>query len=84
MAIFYATFMQRQATKNYYVMITAPNEKQARDAMFEHFGDKWMTVYKGEGFGQQIIDFQLSELIHIQVIDHGCEGHESLEYKLAG
>jgi len=84
MSIFYATFMQRQATKNHYIMITADNEKIARDAMFEHFGNKWMTVYEEEGFGKQIIDFKLSELLHIQVIDHGCDGHESLEYKLAG
>ena len=84
MTIYYATFMQRQATKNHFIMITADNEEQARDAMFEHFGNKWMTVYEEDGFEKQIIDFKLSELLHIRVINHGCREHESLEYKLEG
>ena len=84
MAIFHFTFMSKQAFHKRYVTINAANERQARDAMHDHFGDKWFTSYPEEGFGKQIIDFGLSELVTITVINHGSKEHPSIEYKLTG
>ncbi len=78
---YYATFMQKQATKNHYVLINAPDESTARAAMFAHFGDKFMTVYSEEKFEGQIENFKLKLLLAIAVIDHG---HDSIEYYLIG
>lgn len=74
---YFATFMQKQAFKNHYVTIHADNKELARDAMFAHFGDKFMTVYPGEELADQVAQFDLKELAAIQVIDHG---HGSVEY----
>ncbi len=70
--------MQKQVTKNHYVEIEADNMGVARDAMFAHFGEKWVTVYTAEGFKGQVAEFGLKKLIGIQVIDHG---YGSIEYK---
>jgi len=70
MAIFYATFMQKQATKNHYVKFTADSMGLAREAMHAHFGAEWMTVYDEKGFEGQTEEFNLKELLHIHVIAH--------------
>lgn len=75
---YFFTFMFKQATKNHYVRILAEDEGQARQAMFDHFGDKWFTSYTAEKFKDQPKEFNLKELCAIQVIDHGS----SLEYRL--
>lgn len=80
MAKFYGTFMQKQATKNHYVEFDADNESLARNAMFAHFGDKFMTVYTAKDFDGQVEQFNLKKLIGIQVIVYG---HDSVEYKVA-
>lgn len=74
----YFTFMNKQAFKNKYVCITAENTALARNAMHEHFGDKWMTNYSWEDFEPQIERFGLSLLCNIIAIDHGS----SMEYIL--
>lgn len=70
--------MQKQAFKNQYITIHANNMALARAAMFDHFGDKFVTVYDEEIFAGQPLEFNLTELTAIQVIDHG---HGSVEYK---
>lgn len=77
---YYFTFMFKQATKNQYVRILATSEVKARDAMFAHFGDKWMTSYTAEKFKGQPERFNLTELMSILVTDYGS----SVEYKLIG
>lgn len=67
---FYGTFMFKQATRKMYVEIIAPNEQRARDAMFAHFGDKFMTVYSEERFKGQVEEFGLSKLLTIMVDEH--------------
>lgn len=79
---FYVTFMQKQAFKNKYVRIMATNGSEARDAMFAHFGDKWMTSYEGSAFEGQIERFGLEELCCILVVNHGTKEYPSIEYKL--
>lgn len=71
MTKFYFTFMFKQAFKNLYVEIIAGNEALARNAMHEHFGDKWMTNYTWEQFEPQIDRFGLTKLCSITAIDHG-------------
>ncbi len=80
MAIFYATFMQKQAFKRKYVKIEAQNRWQARDAMFAHFGDRFMTVYEEDGFNEQVVKYNLKQLCEIEVINHGTEEHPNVEY----
>lgn len=85
MADFYATFMQKQAFKNMYVEIVADNESFARQAMFDHFGGKFFTVYPEEKFTNVISDFNLVRLCRIYVINHAAEGQEpNLEFKIGG
>lgn len=74
---FYGTFMQKQATKNHYAEIDADNAALARDAMFAHFGENFMTVYTAEKFNGQVDRFGLKKLIGIQVYNH----HSSIEYR---
>lgn len=64
---FYATFMQKQAFKNKYVQINAPCIESARQAMFDHFGGKFMTVYDSEGFAGQDTKYGISRLCVIDV-----------------
>lgn len=75
---FFATFMQKQAFKSHYVEIWAKDIGLARDAMFEHFGDKFMTIYNEEQFKTQPIDYNLEKLCVINAIDH----ESSKEYQL--
>lgn len=79
MKYFYGTFMQKQATRNHYVKIIAPNEALARQCMFTHFGEKFMTVYSNAEFEGQAEKFNLTELLNILVTDHG---HGSIEYTI--
>lgn len=79
---FYATFMQKQATKNKYVMITAENMDFAREAMFEHFGGKFMTVYDEPEFLPQVDRFGLSMLCRIAVVNHGHDRFTNLSYSM--
>lgn len=83
---FYFTFMQKQAFKNKYVIVQAVDEPQARTAMFEHFGDKWMTSYSHEKFigEDQPRQFNLTPLCFLAVINHGSEEYPSLEYIMIG
>lgn len=69
---YYATFMQKQAFKNRYVQIVAPDVDTARQCMFDHFGGKFMTVYDSEGFAGQDTKYGLSRLciIHCEVWEH--------------
>jgi hypothetical protein len=46
--------------------------------MFDHFGDKFVTLYDEQTFEGQPLEFNLFELTAIQVIDHGFGG---VEYK---
>ena len=62
--------MQKQAFKNHYVEIQADNMMLARQAMFDHFGDKFVTVYDEKTFEGQADEFGLKCLVTIQVIDH--------------
>lgn len=73
MESFYGTFMGKQAFRNNYVKIVAANEVLARDAMFTHFGGKFMTVYTAEQFSGQPEQFNLTELATIYV-DGGGHG----------
>lgn len=77
---YYYTFMQKQATKRAFVKITAENEGQSREAMFAHFGDKFMTGYSEKMFEGQQEEFGLWQLLHIKVVNHGTPEHPSLEY----
>lgn len=70
MSKFYGTFMFKQATREMYVKIIAPNEGRARDAMFAHFGVKFMTIYSEEQFAGQVEKFGLSKLLTIMVDEH--------------
>ena len=79
---FYATFMQKQATKNKYVMITAENMEHAREAMHEHFGDKWTTVYDEPEFLPQVDRFGLTMLCRIVATNYGHEGYTNLGFTL--
>lgn len=36
--------------KDYFIKIIAKNERDARQVMFEHYGDKWAFCYKAENF----------------------------------
>lgn len=89
MAKFFGTFMQKQAFKNHYVEIDAsthehvngcivPDSSIARQCMFDHFGDKFMTVYDEMQFEGQIDKFGLERLCHITAIDFAS----SIEYKI--
>lgn len=89
MVRFYGTFMQKQAFKNHYVEFVVldsaagiPNpaspESIAREAMFAHFGDKFMTVYSEKEFDGQIERFNLRSLCKIQCKDFGS----STEYRI--
>ena len=81
MSVYYFTFMNKQATKDHYVKIIADSNDLARQCMFDHFGDKWMTDYRDtpeNPFSDQIKEYGLSMLLSITVIDHG---HGSVEYK---
>lgn len=80
--IFYATFMQKQAFKSKFVKIEAPTYEAAREAMAEHFGMKYMTVYSYEEFLPQIERYGLSELLTIKVTDYGCGDHHSYGFDL--
>lgn len=75
---FYATFMQRQATKLHYVEIEAENVQDAHAAMHEHFGTTWAFMYDEAGFSGQVQQFGLKRLIGIKVTDHGS----SVEYQI--
>lgn len=75
---FYFTFMTKQAFKNKYVKITAPNDDMARECMEAHFSDKWAFDYTEDRFLPQIDQFNLMPLCEIVVIDYG---HGSVEYK---
>lgn len=79
MPMYYGTFMQKQATRNKFVAIDAPDEGMARDAMFAHFGDKFMTVYDADRFSGQAEQFNMTLLLRITVTDYG---HGSVEYTL--
>lgn len=76
---FFATFMQKQATKRLYVEILCMNAEQAHAAMHEHFGVKWAFMYPEEKFISQIEEFSMQKLLGIHVIDHGS----SIEYRIA-
>lgn len=80
--IFYATFMQKQAFKNKFVKIEAPSYEAAREAMAEHFGMKYMTVYSYEAFLPQIEQYGLSELLTIRVTDYGRGDYHSYGFEL--
>ena len=77
--VYYATFMQKQAFKGKYVTILADTIGDARECMFAHFGEKFMTVYPSEKFKNQPDDYNLTPLCEIKVIDHG---HNNMEYIL--
>lgn len=68
MNTYYATFMQKQAFKNHYIKIEADSMEIARETMFAHFGDKFMTVYPEEKFEGQAEEYNLHELCSIKTI----------------
>ena len=76
--IFYGTFMQRQAFKNNFVTLIAKNRELARQAMFEHFGDKFFTVYSTDEFVDVPEQYGLTPLCEIRVVDDGS----SIQYFL--
>ena len=61
----------KQAFKKLYVTIIAENMELAREAMFEHFGDKFMTVYAEDDFADQPMRYDLLEMCKIEVTDFG-------------
>jgi len=77
---FYATFMQKQAFNRHYVTIIADNESIARDAMDEHFGNKWGFMYDASRFRGQTEEYGLKELCRIAVTHYG--EHQRDEYQL--
>lgn len=81
---YYGSFMQKQAFKNHYVQINAPNEFEARNVMHAHFGANFMTVYDEEKFLPQIDQYGLSRLCTIEVINHGDEVRPNLEHRFKG
>lgn len=77
---YYFTFMNKQSFKKKYVRINAANEGEAREAMFAHFGDKWMTSYTEDKFEGQAERWGLTELCWILCVNHGTSEHPSMEY----
>lgn len=71
--------MQKQAFKGHYIVIEADSAELAREAMFNHFGEKFVTLYTEERFEGQVEEYGLKEMKPgIKVIDHG---YGCIEYK---
>ena len=79
MSHYFGTFMLKQAFKGHYIVIEADNAELAHEAMFNHFGEKFVTLYTVEIFEGQVEKYNLKEMKPgIKVIDHG---YGCVEYK---
>lgn len=79
---FFVTFTNRRAFRNKYVIIKVDKDAEgnandiARQAVWDHFGNKWMTVYPHSDLRRQIVSYGLKELTTILV---NRFGHYDLE-----
>lgn len=71
---FYFTFGQNhyhpstgESMRNYWIKITANNENDARNVMFEKFGEKWCFSYTEEGFEGSKRHFPQGEYAHFTI-----------------
>lgn len=70
MKTFFATFGTGKPFRGKYVGIVAENESDAREAMFECFGEKWGFMYRakeGKELERQVTDYGLSSLLFLKV-----------------
>lgn len=67
MKTFFFTFGHGKAFKDKFVGVIAQDEEQARQAMFDHFGDKWAFNYPAPlNLRRQTRDFNLKPLIFLK------------------
>ena len=65
--IFYATFMQKQATRDKYVRIIADKKDQAKIAMYTQFGGQFENVFTEKDYFTLSVEKHRTELFTIYV-----------------
>ena len=67
---FYATFTQRSPLRDNFVEIKAADREKAREAMHNHFADRWAFLYSQDEFDGQPAKYGLTELSHSIIADN--------------